>query len=452
MAAESGTRLVDAKSALATCSELNIFTVPDTQISINSGHWRIVLSRNNLDSRGPWSFELNSGPHYILLCKNYLYLKLRIVRTDGGQIQNIDTTNDLVGPINMIASTFFKTVKLYIGGKLISDSNDLYAYRAIIETELNFNAESRKAGHLKVAMYAQDLPPNHLEDRQNTGWDERRQWFNHSRDVEMMVPIHTDLFHCEKLLPTNTNVVLELVRNDDDFCLKNYEVAPVAPAVLRTYEIRVSELKWFVRHLDLNKSAHFGIENTLIRFPAKYALRRVEMARISVATGADTTPHHTLFHGQIPRRMVFGCVTRAALNGHRTQNPFRFQPFGIKEVTVTAGGVTFNRDPLRTNFEQEQYLRAYLQLLDAMGFGQPENKSCGITPQLYKAGMALFAFDLTPNETDGFHFELARQGSTTLEVLFDPALTVPIEIIVYAEFDSLLRIDRNRECYIPQLL
>jgi hypothetical protein len=451
MAAAIGTHLVDTASKLATSSELNLFSVPDTQISIDSGYWVIIPPKNNLDNRGPWSFELDTGPHYGKLTKNYMYMKLRIVRTDGG-IANINIANDLVGPINMIGSTFFKTVKLYIGGKLISDSNDLYAYRSLLETELSFGAESREAGHLKVALYAQDKPHDHMSDAQNVGWIERREWFNQSQEVEIMAPVHVDLFKVAKLIPTHTKIVLQMYRHDDDFCLQNYQVV-VAPVVPHTYAIQVTDMKWFVRMVDLSKATHIALESTLERYTAKYPIDRIQMCRISVPAQADRTPHHTIFQGQIPRRITFGCVRRDAFNGDRMLNPFKFENFGIKQVTVTAGGITYHREPLRTNFPDNVYLRAYLQLMESMGDGYPSNKSCAITPKLFKAGFCLFAFDLTPDdEPEGQHWELAKQGGTILEILFDPVLAHAIEIIVYGEFDSLIRIDRNREAHTVHLL
>lgn len=453
MAAASGSHILDANSAVATCSELNLFELPLTQIAINSSFWHVIQPKNNLDNRGPWSFELNTGPHYAQLRKNYLYLKLKLVRTDGGQVRNINIAagqGDTVGPVNMLASTFFKTVKLYIGGKLVSDSNDLYGYRVILETELNHSKATKEGSHLQAALYSQDRPHNHMNDANNLGWQERRTWFNGSADVEMMVPIRCDLFNSPKLIPTNTSIAIQLVRQDDDFILMNYNAAPAAGVAARTYEYRLTEMKWFVHMLDISKSAHLAIEHTLLNFPAKYPIRRVQLVRISVEQNADRIPNHTLFQGQIPRRIIFGCVHRDAFNGN-DENPFLFQPFGIQEATLTAGGVTYFRDPLKTDFANNIYLRAYLQLLDSIGMGSGD-ENCGIDPKTYKAGMTLFAFDLTPDKQDSGHWDLIRQGSTVLNAKFNPALPHAIEIVVYVEFDSVIRIDHNREAHLNYMV
>ena len=60
------------------------------------------------------------------LAQNYVYMRLRIVRPDGA---GITAAADTVGPINLLSKKFFKQVKVYLNGKLVSDSSDKYAYQ-----------------------------------------------------------------------------------------------------------------------------------------------------------------------------------------------------------------------------------------------------------------------------------------------------------------------------------
>ena len=446
MAAAAGTHLVDAQSLLAATSDLDFFSVPPTQISISSGHWACVQSKNNLDDNGPWSFELNSGPFYVQLAKNYLYLKIKLVRADDSALS---PTDDKIGPINLFASTFFKSLRVYLGSKLVSDSGDLYAYRSILETELNFDASVKEAGHLKAALYSQDRPYNHLEDFQNEGLKERVGWFPDKNEVELMAPLHADLFNSQKLLPTNCKLRIELSRNDPEFFLQNYNDAAQQN---RNYVVKVVDMKWYIRLMDLARSAHLAVEGALVQNPIKIPIRRVQVTRLSVPRDSLRTPHSTIFNGEIPRRVVVGMVERSAFIGSKEKNPFCFKPFNLKEIYLNAGGVIYPRDPLQTDFPKNQFFRSYLQLLESMGMGYPQNNSCAISPQLYKTGMCLFAFDLTPSETDGSFWDLSRQGPTTLEATFSTALPQAIEVIIFAEFDGLIRVDRNREAHLNYMV
>lgn len=44
-------------------------------------------------------------------------------------LEHDDEAPDSVGSINLIGKTFFKQVKIFVNGQLISESGDKYAYR-----------------------------------------------------------------------------------------------------------------------------------------------------------------------------------------------------------------------------------------------------------------------------------------------------------------------------------
>jgi len=61
----------------------------------------------------------------------------------------------------------------------------------------------------------------------------------------------------------------------------------------------------------------------------------------------------------------------------------------------------------------------------------------------YANGYTLFAFNLTPDLSANCagHWNLVKYGSLRLEVRFEKALSVPINCLIYAEFDNVLEID-----------
>jgi hypothetical protein len=62
----------------------------------------------------------------------------------------------------------------------------------------------------------------------------------------------------------------------------------------------------------------------------------------------------------------------------------------------------------------------------------------------YGKGNTLFAFDLTPDLSDGAHFNLIKQGNLRVEVHFKNALPTTVNCVVYAEFENVIEIDRSR--------
>ena len=60
----------------------------------------------------------------------------------------------------------------------------------------------------------------------------------------------------------------------------------------------------------------------------------------------------------------------------------------------------------------------------------------------------MFVFDLSPDGPDCSHWDMASEGTTSLDINFGAPLPQGgIDVIIYAEFDSLIMIDNNREVY-----
>jgi hypothetical protein len=60
-------------------------------------------------------------------------------------------------------------------------------------------------------------------------------------------------------------------------------------------------------------------------------------------------------------------------------------------------------------------------------------------------GNTLFGFDLTPDMSEMGAFQLIKQGNLRVEIHFAEALAETINVVLYAEFDNVIEIDRNRQ-------
>jgi len=435
-------KLIDHQSVPSTKSELDLFSVPPTQVSVENGFWHAARLLNTCTSTGPWQFQIQADSHYVQLNKNYLYMKLKITKADGTDLQPPTEANGdhIVGPINLIGKTLFKQVKVHVNGKLAFDSGDNYAYRSYLETELNYGWAA-KATQLTAALYAKDQPPNQIENEtNNTGFSWRQSWFQNSKVVEVMAPIHCDLFMTDRLLLDNTELHLELHRNNDAFALMCMHDNV-------NYKLQVVDMVWYVRKVELLKSLQLGLENTLVRYPAKYPVRRTQVTKLHIAAGRRSAPSNTLFTGQIPRRLVIGFVDTDAYYGTYKKSPFTFKNYNIKNIKVTAGGHVFPREPLVMDFQKDQFMRPYVQLFESMGQAK-EDVGNYISLEDFKTGHCLFVFDLSPDEQDGAHWELIKDGSVHVDAEFGTDIPEGgVEMIVYAEYDNLVTIDRNRDVY-----
>ena len=430
--------IIDQSSVPSSKTEIDLFTVPSTQVAVEHGSWHHCHPSNTITEMGPYEFHIPPDPHFLDLNNNYILMHLRIVRPQNQILR--DNNQDVVGPINLLGKTFFKQVKLFLNSKLVYDSGDTYAYRAFLETELNYGYQPKQT-RLRAAGYKSDSPFDQVNTDQNLGWGTRVTWFQESAIVELMAPLHVDLFHQEKYLLNKIDLRLELHRNENSFALMSF----AQPA--QAYKIMVENMRWIVRKVNLMSSVSLAIESTLMKTAAKYPVRRVQMKAIQLDAGRRDTPTNTLFEGQIPRRIILGIVAGNAFHGTYTSSPFNFQNFSATSIQITAGGENFPANPLSMDFENQRFMQAYVQLFESLGIAGMD-KSCWITPEQFGSSSCLYAFDLTPDSADGNHWELIKEGSTTLQMTFRDAIPAGgAKLIVLAEFDNLLTIDRFRNVF-----
>ncbi len=117
---------LDGNSLPGMKSELDLFSLPPTQVSVESGHWSEYRLANPVTQTGPYEFRLEKGPMMIDLNRNYLYVKLKILKED---CTNPADTDHKVSPINCLGKTFFKQVVLKVSDKEVYNSGSLYAYQ-----------------------------------------------------------------------------------------------------------------------------------------------------------------------------------------------------------------------------------------------------------------------------------------------------------------------------------
>jgi hypothetical protein len=141
-------------------------------------------------------------------------------------------------------------------------------------------------------------------------------------------------------------------------------------------------------------------------------------------------------------------VENAAFNGDNTKNPFHFQNQKVKKLEISINGEMIETRPLEPNFTDDQYLRSYLTLYKGLGkLGQ--DWAPDITVEEYKSGYTLWCVDFTKDQeaqTDKFH--LIQTGNLRVEVQFAANVARTLNGVMYAVFDNMLEINKQREVSI----
>lgn len=191
-------------------SELNLFTLPPTQTVIEKGHWVQYHPIANSSDGGPVEFLISgSGEDYIDLSETRIYVKAKIVSSEGKDLKvnttdsDGKTTENKIGPINLFLHSLFSQVDVSLNERVVFSSDNTYAYRAYIETLLN-NGYDSKTSQLSSELYYKDTAGkmNAYEesgDNVNHGFMKRAALFKENTTVDMMGRLHVDIFNQDRL-------------------------------------------------------------------------------------------------------------------------------------------------------------------------------------------------------------------------------------------------------------
>ncbi|KYM95378.1 hypothetical protein ALC62_13978 [Cyphomyrmex costatus] len=105
------------------------------------------------------------GEKYIDLPHTILSISVQIRPTIHKEPSKDGDTTDYVGPVNNFMHSLFNQVDVFFNQKLISPPNNAYAYRAYIETLLNYGPAAKNS-HLTSVLWYED------KSGHNFNWDE----------------------------------------------------------------------------------------------------------------------------------------------------------------------------------------------------------------------------------------------------------------------------------------
>ena len=277
----------------------------------------------------------------------------------------------------------------------------------------------------------------------NVGFTKRATFTEGSNVVELLAPIHSDLFFQEKLMLNGIDIKIRLSRAKDEFCLMRGGDAVA-------YKINIISASLFVKKVSVSAAVRLGHAQALQRATAKYPIDRVCVKNFSIPAGTRVTNQENLFLGPLPKSIVIGMVYNEAFTGSYNRNPFAFKHFDLEFMAIYVDGEQHPSKPLQPHYGNEAAVREFYQL--ALSTGRHlKNKAMIIDREDFMAGYTLYSFNLTPDEDAGHHMSLIKSGNIRLEARFRQPLPHTINLIVYAVFDSIIEISNRRQvlmdCY-----
>lgn len=458
------------ESCMCGMENLELFQVPPTNIALEESKWMeyYPISSTLQSETAPIEFDIQGqGDEYIDLSQTYVQIVCKFTKDDGTALTGANTS---VTPVNNIIHSLFSEIDVTLNGKIITPGTDTYPYKAYLEKLLSYRPktletqmkacslwEKDTAGHMDDALTTAPTQTktqfNVVDDKvtvnaaqlgfplpaggENEGLRRRRDAIENSKKITLIDRLYVDLFQQDRFIPNGVDIRLRFNRAKPAFHLMAHAGS--------TGKISILSMLLWVRKVKPTATVLNAINERLNSETAKFPLRRVEVKTFTIPQGTQSKITDHLFQGQMPKRIVLGFVENAAFNGDLTKNPFNFKNANVKKLDVSINGETITTRPFEPDFANDLYLRSYLSLYQGLGkFG--EDWAPDISFEEYKDGYTLWCVDFTKDQEaqlDKFH--LIETGNLRIEVQFSQNTATTLNCLVYAEFDNLLEINKQRE-------
>ena len=297
--------------------ELDLFATPPTQGAYEKVQWVDYRPVSQLKEYAPVEFVIPaSGSQYLNLNQTYLSVKVKVVAPDGSAL-NID---DKVGSVNLTLHSLWNQVDVLVQQKLISSSTNNYAYKALMETLLSYDTNTKNS-RLQTEGFYKDtaglMDEANPVDGGNDGLAQRFILTLNSREADFIGPLHADFFQQNRLLLNGVEVQVKLWPARPAFTLMTADEN-------KAYRIVVTEAILKVCQIQLNPSVSLAHAELLALTPAKYPFERTDIKTFNIPSGSYHFRAEDLYQGAVPSQLILGLVKSEAYNGSYQLNPYNF--------------------------------------------------------------------------------------------------------------------------------
>lgn len=397
----------------ASKSELSIFSIPPTQVAIDTHYEVDYRPAASLENGKTYELNIPSSEDFTDLSATMVHINLNIL-DDKGQIVNTENSVKLV---SNFGNALFEQIDLILGTTNTSLANNMYHYQAYLENLLyRHPCEAEKGVHdIETAVV-----PN--------------------KTYELYFRLNVPMCTQDKLLLSGVPIIFKFTRSTTHF--------PLISNTNTNYTIKINKFSLILRRVKLYPDAQVSILKTLEAFPAKYFITRSDTKGLTISKGVTNVTVENIFIGQLPKRIIIGFLDDKCLSGDIQKDPWKFEHFNINHICLNIDGVLYPSIPYTPNFEQTNAVREFVDLYRVLGQddGVPQMK---LSYEKYLKDTVLFAFDIGGDlGAETGVLSLIKRGKVRLEIRFNKTLDKTIKAIIFGQYDNLITIDKDRQITI----
>jgi hypothetical protein len=417
-------------STNASKSELDLFVVPPTQTAVENSYVVKYKPISSLDSTKVLEFSIPASEDFIDLNDIYLHVRAKVTAGDGSNLVTGNTSNtddERIKPSMYLLFSMFQGLEVAVGSELVTQASNTYHYRAYFDalTEKNM---LNKITHSCPAAWLDDV------ERKNIAKD--------SRIIDLYGKLHGDVFQQSRLLLNLVPISLRLTKSRDEFAL---EVIG-SDGKTRDPILKFIDASLFVGKAKLYPDAEAGIAFALEKSPARYFIERKEVKTFNIPAGQTSYSLDNIYNGQLPKIIYVSFIPNSAFTGTYDSDPFIFNNMNLNSIVAFVDGRMVPNIPYTPDYDNDCYAREYYSLFEQSNQNNNNvNFTCSYAQ--FKSKHCMYSFNLSPDKNvniDKGSLSLLKRGSIRIEFGFKTAPTVPLTMLAYACYDSLIEIDRSR--------
>ena len=413
-------------------SGLALFDQPIIDSSLLQGKFITIYPSSVLQDNGPFDFIIPSdGQDFTDLPFTRLEGCIEILNLAGATL----TDTDINAYVNLLPQSLFKQIEVSVNNTQIADlSTPTYAFKSYIETVLTYPKDAKETTLLLEHFNKDTIDKENIFTLLNSISFNKRNQFAKKGKIYFSMLLHIDFFHSTKLLLPGCEIKLKFIRNSDTFSLLGDTLQA---------KIKFHELKLMIRRVTVEPTIASKIEDAINKTPAIYPITQSKIKTFLIPKDVRQERISNIFRGVLPRSIIVGFVTTDAANGTINANPFKFEHFNLNHFQMYINGDPLLTEAFQPDFANLNFFREYRWFMDNLGWAH-DKESNGVTMEEFKTNTFFLPFDLSPDLSNGATLSQLKEGSLDVLVSFSENLAQNVQMIVFATFNELLLIDKDR--------
>ena len=423
-------------------ADLDLFSNPTLSTGIESSHLVTIYPNAPIsNSSNSFSFDLYPDSNLIDLYNSLMSVTLKIVKaTDGTNIPAFTAAHNC-GFINAPLYTIWKSCEVKINDIVVSSSYNTFGYASMFQLLLNYGADYAETKGPLFGFYRVKDPSVCNSFDSIGGYKDLNARVAESKSMTLCGPIlGSYIFSISRLMLGMTKISLTFTKQPDEFVLKKTGD--------RNYKYIIEDFKLHFKKVQLYPSSLLALEQRLSTTDAIYPTTHFFVKELSLPAQSRSEIFPNVFSSAfLPSRVILAVVNTTNFLGSFTTSPFDLTNANIEECYFTSDSRKFPNIDFNLNFsttdKKADHTYGYLSLFRNAGL-RGDHGPINIQYENYPTHYMMLCFDFGNVENYGEYFNEKTIGNVSLHIKMKENTTEAKKILLYTEFQEIIKISQAR--------